>query len=45
MFISIPPASMHELKLCATDYIYMEEMQNLNTNFCNDYTPLDHQPR
>ena len=34
-----PPASMHELKLHAADYIRMEEMQNLHTKFCNDYTP------
>ena len=34
-----PPASMHELKLRAVDYICMEEMQTLHTKFCNDYTP------
>jgi len=34
-----PPASMHELKLRAADYIRMEEMQTLHTKFCNDYTP------
>ena len=33
-----PPASMHELKLRAADYIRMEEMQTLHTKFCNDYT-------
>jgi len=34
-----PPASMHELKLRAADYVRMEEMQTLHTKFCNDYTP------
>jgi len=33
-----PPASMHELKLRAADYVRMEEMQTLHTKFCNDYT-------
>jgi len=32
-----PPASMHELKLCAADYARMEEMQTLHTKFYNDY--------
>jgi len=32
-----PPASMHELKLRAVDYVRMEEMQTLHTKFCNDY--------
>jgi len=32
-----PPASMHELKLRAADYVRMEEMQTLHTKFCNDY--------
>ena len=32
-----PPASMHELKLHAADYVRMEEMQTLHTKFCNDY--------
>jgi len=31
-----PPASMHELKLRAADYVRMEEMQTLHTKFCND---------
>jgi len=34
-----PPASMHELKLRAADYVRMEEMQTLYTKFRNDYTP------
>ena len=34
-----PPASIHELKLRTIDYIRMEEMQNLHTKFCNNYTP------
>jgi len=34
-----PPASMHELKLCAADYVHMEEMQTLHTKFCNDFAP------
>ena len=34
-----PPVSMHELKLRASDYVRMEEMQTLHTKFCNDYTP------
>jgi len=34
-----PPASMHELKLRTTDYVRMEEMQTLQTKFCNDYAP------
>jgi len=32
-----PPASMQELKLRAADYVRMEEMETLHTNFCNDY--------
>jgi len=32
-----PPAFMHELKLCAADYVRMEEMQTLHTKFCSDY--------
>jgi len=32
-----PPTSMHELKLRAADYVRMEEMQTLHTQFCNDY--------
>jgi len=32
-----PPASMHELKLRAADYVRMEEMQTLHTKSCNDY--------
>jgi len=46
-----PPASMHELKLRAADYVRMEEMQTLHTKFCNDYaattanpTPLPSRP-
>jgi len=34
-----PLVSMHELKLCAADYICMEEMKTLRTKFCTDYTP------
>jgi len=34
-----PPTSMHELKLHATDYVRLEEMQTLQTKFYNDYTP------
>ena len=32
-----PPASMHELKLRAADYVRMKEMQTLHTKFYNDY--------
>ena len=39
-----PPASMHELKLRATDYVRMEEMQTLHTKFCNDYNPTAANP-
>jgi len=39
-----PPASMHELKLCAVDYVRMEEMQTLSKNFCNDYAPSTANP-
>jgi len=39
-----PPASMHELKLCAADYVHMEEMQNLHTKFCNDYATTSANP-
>jgi len=34
-----PPASMHKLKLRAADYIRMEEMKTLRTNFYTNYTP------
>ena len=30
---------MHELKLRASDYVRMEEMQTFYTKFCNDYAP------
>ena len=30
---------MHELKLCATNYIRMEEMKALHIRFCTDYMP------
>jgi len=41
-----PPASMHELKLRAADYVRMEEMQTLHIKFCNDYaaTPANPMP-
>ena len=39
-----PPTSMHELKLCAADYVRMEEMQTLPTNFCNDYATTTANP-
>jgi len=39
-----PPASMHELKLRATDYVRMEEMQTLHTKFCNDYAATTANP-
>jgi len=39
-----PPASMHELKLRAADYVRMEEMQTLHTKFCNDYAATTANP-
>jgi len=39
-----PPASMHELKLCAADYVRMEEMQTLYTKFRNDYAATTANP-
>jgi len=39
-----PPASMHELKLRAVDYVRMEEMQTLHTKFCNDYAATTANP-
>jgi len=39
-----PPVSMHELKLCAADYVRMEEMQTLHTKFCNDYAATTANP-
>jgi len=39
-----PPASMHELKLRAADYVRMEEMQTLHTKFCNDYATTTANP-
>jgi len=39
-----PPASMHELKLRAADYVRMEEMQILHTKFCNDYAATTANP-
>jgi len=39
-----PPASMHELKLCAADYVRMEEMQTLHTKFCNNYAATTSNP-
>jgi len=36
-----PPATMHQLKLHATDYIRMEEMKTLRTRFCVEYPPID----
>jgi len=39
-----PPASMHELKLRAADYVRMEEMQTLHTKFCNDYAATTSNP-
>jgi len=39
-----PPASMHELKLCAADYVRMEEMQTLHTKFCSDYAATTANP-
>jgi len=35
---------MHELKLRATDYVRMEEMQTLHTKFCNDYAATTANP-
>jgi len=34
-----PPAFIHELKLCVTDYISMKEMKTLHTKFYTDYMP------
>jgi len=39
-----PPASMHELKLRAADYVHMEEMQTLHTKFYNDYAATTANP-
>jgi len=39
-----PPASMHELKLRAADYVRMEEMQTLHTKFCSDYAATNSNP-
>jgi len=39
-----PPASMHELKLRATDYVRMEKMQTLHTKFFNDYAATTANP-
>jgi len=39
-----PPASMHELKLRAADYVCMEKMQTLHTKFCNDYATTTANP-
>jgi len=39
-----PPASMHELKLRAADYVRMEEMQTLHTKFYNDYAATTANP-
>jgi len=39
-----PPASMHELKLRAADYVCMEEMQTLHTKFYNDYAATTSNP-
>jgi len=39
-----PPASMHELKLRAADYVRMEEMQTLHAKFCNDYAATTANP-
>ena len=39
-----PPASMHELKLRAADYVRMEEMQTLHTKLCNDYAATSANP-
>jgi len=36
-----PPATMHELKLRAVDYIRMEEMKTLHTHICVEYQPTD----
>jgi len=35
---------MHELKLCAVDYVRMEEMQTLHTKFYNDYVATTANP-
>jgi len=39
-----PPASMHELKLCAADYVCMEGMQTLHTKFYNGYVATTANP-
>jgi len=39
-----PLASMHKVKLRAADYVRMEEMQTLPTNFCNDYATTTANP-
>jgi len=39
-----PLASVHELKLHATDYVRMEEMKTLHTKFCNDYATTSANP-
>ena len=39
-----PPASMHELKLRATNYVRIEEMQTLHTKFYNDYAATTANP-
>jgi len=39
-----PPASMHELKLRAVNYVRMEEMQTLHTKFCNEYAATTANP-
>ena len=38
------PASMHELKLRAADYVRMNEMQTLHTKFCSDYAATTTNP-
>jgi len=35
------PATMHELKLRATNYIQMEELKTLQTRFCTNFQPTD----
>jgi len=37
-----PPATMHELKLRAINYIRIEEMKTLHTGLCADYQLSDH---
>jgi len=39
-----PPASTHEPKLRAADYVRMEEMQTLHTKFCNDFAATTANP-